>query len=151
MSLQQYNAVQEELNRRAERYTQIGEKKKHYPFTGMIRCGCCGKNYRRKTTPSRVTWVCQTYNRYGKTACPSKQIPEDTLIAVTEEVVGSLNALDSKITAIRAETDNTLVFCFADNSETVKRWQDRSRADSWTPQMKENARQRELERRSSLG
>ena len=151
VSLQQYNAVQEELNRRAERYTQIGEKKKQYPFTGMIRCGCCGKNYRRKTTPSRVTWVCQTYNRYGKTACPSKQIPEDTLIAVTEEVVGSLDAIGSRITAIRAENGNILVFTLSDGTVSVKRWQDRSRADSWTDEMKQAARQRELERRSSLG
>ena len=151
VSLQQFNAVQEELHRRAEKHTHPGEKKKHYPFTGMIRCGCCGKNYRRKTTPSRVTWVCQTYNRYGKAACPSKQIPEDTLIAVTEEVVGSLDTLDSKITEIRAENGNILMFTLSDGTVSVKRWTDRSRADSWTPQMKENARQRELERRSSLG
>ena len=151
VSLQQYNAVQEELNRRAERYTQLGEKKKHYPFTGMIRCGCCGKNYRRKTTHSCVTWVCQTYNRYGKSACPSKQIPEDTLIAVTEEVVGSLDVLDSKITAIRAENGNILEFTLSDGTVAVKRWTDHSRADSWTEEMKQAARQRELERRSSLG
>ena len=83
----------------------------------------------------------------GKTACPSKQIPEDTLIAIAEEVIGSIDAIDSKITAVRVENDNTLVFCLTDGTETVKQWQDRSRRESWTPEMKEKARQKDEERR----
>ena len=50
------------------------------------------------------------------------------------------HTLYDKITAIRAEKDNALVFCFKDGSETVKRWQDRSRAESWTEEMKDAAR-----------
>lgn len=69
-------------------------------------------------------------------------------MATTEEVVGSLDALDSKITTVRVENCNTLVFCLADGTETVKQWQDRSRRESWTPEMKEKARQKDLERRS---
>ncbi|MDD6703569.1 MAG: hypothetical protein PUE34_04395, partial [Clostridiaceae bacterium] len=38
--------------------------------------------------------------------------------------------------------DNTLVFCFTDGTQTVKRWQHRSRAESWTPEMRESARQK---------
>jgi len=34
----------------------------------------------------------------------------------------------NKITAVRAEENNTLVFLFKDSSQTVKRWKDRSRA-----------------------
>jgi len=34
-----------------------------------------------------------------------------------------------------------------DGSEIVKRWKDRSRAESWTPEMKEKARQRALQAR----
>ena len=34
-----------------------------------------------------------------------------------------------------------------DGSEIVKRWTDRSRAESWTPEMKEKARQRALQAR----
>lgn len=53
----------------------------------------------------------------------------------------------SKITAIRAEKSNMVVFCMDDGSEIVKRWKDRSRAESWTPEMKEKARQRALQAR----
>ena len=72
-------------------------------------------------------------------------------ISITEEVLGSIDALYDKITAIRAEKDNTLVFCFEDGSETVKRWQDRSRTESWTEEMKEAARQKALERSKTNG
>jgi len=40
-----------------------------------------------------------------------------------------------------------VVFCVDDGSEIVKRWTDRSRAESWTPEMKEKARQRALQAR----
>ena len=41
-----------------------------------------------------------------------------------------------------------IVFCLTDGTEVVKLWQDRSRRESWTPEMKEKARQKDLERRS---
>lgn len=88
----------------------------------------------------------------GKIACPSKQIPEEELYKITAEVLGvpvtDVNTFFSRITAIRAENDHTLVFTLADGTQTVKRWQSRSRRNSWTPDMKEAARQRELERRA---
>ena len=151
ISLRQFNAVQEEIKRRADKHTHPGVKRNTYPFTGMVVCGGCGKHYRRKVTKTGPVWICSTFNTMGKAYCPSKQIPEKTLISVTEEVLGSLDALPDRITAIRAENGNTLVFCFKDGSEAVKRWQDRSRAESWTDEMKEAARRRELERSKSNG
>ena len=151
ISLRQFNAVQEEIKRRAEKHTRPGVKQNKYPFSGMLVCAGCGKHYRRRTTKTGPTWICTTFNTMGKAYCPSKQIPEKTLISVTEEVLGSLDALPDRITAIRAEKNNTLVFCFEDGSEAVKRWQDRSRAESWTEEMKDAARQRELERSKSNG
>ncbi len=142
ISLENFNAVQNEMKRRAEKHNRPGRKKNTYPFTGKIMCGICGKHYRRKVTKSGVKWICPTYNEFGKTACPSKQIPEDTLISMTTETLGGLDALNNKITVIRAENDNTLVFCFDDGKTTVKRWADRSRALSWTDEMKEAARRK---------
>lgn len=142
-------AVQNEIRRRAEKHTHPGERKQTYPFTGLIECGCCGKHYRRKVTRARAVWICPTFNTFGKDACPSKQIPEDALIAATEEVIGSMDAIGSKITAVRAENKNKLTFFMADGEQIVKRWQDRSRRESWTPEMKETARCRELERRQN--
>ncbi len=140
--LWQFNAVAEEINRRAEKHNRPGSKKQTYPFTGIIVCGGCEKHYRRKMTATGAVWICNTYNTHGKAACPSKQIPETTLISITEETLGNTDAIFDKITAIQAEKDNTLIFCFKDGTKAVKRWQDRSRALSWTEEMKASARER---------
>ena len=139
IDLATWEAVQEEIERRAKYYAPT-KKATSYPFTGLIVCGTCGKHYRRKTTVSGVIWVCTTYNTYGKKGCASKAIPESILYDLTADIpLGDL-------TAIRAENGNTLVFCFKDGTQAVKRWKDRSRAESWTEEMKEAARQKTLAR-----
>ena len=128
------------MNRRAEYYAPSKQAPASYPFTGLIRCSVCGKKYRRKTTVSGVIWICTTYNTHGKKACASKAIPESILYELTADIpLGDL-------TAIRAENGNALVFCFKDGTQAVKRWKDRSRAESWTDEMKEAARQKTLAR-----
>ena len=149
--LRQFNAVQEEIKRRADKHTHPGVKRNTYPFTGVVICGGCGKHYRRKVTKTGPVWICTTFNTMGKAYCPSKQIPENTLISVVEEVVGSMDAFPGDITEVRVENGNQLVFLYSDGKECVKRWQDRSRAESWTQEMKEAARRRELERSKSNG
>jgi len=42
---------------------------------------------------------------------------------------------------------NLLKFVFKDGHTVDREWQDRSRSQSWTPEMKERARQKNLERR----
>ena len=61
------------------------------------------------------------------------------------------DAFLGKITEVRVENDNRLVFHHSDGMQTVKRWADRSRANSWTEEMKDAARSREKERRRSDG
>ena len=41
-----------------------------------------------------------------------------------------------EITAITAHNDNLLEFTLKDGTNAVKRWQDRSRAESWTAEMR---------------
>ena len=145
ISMEDYQAVQEEMARRSAKHNKTICGPTKYPFTALIVCGNCGKNYRRKVTRTGPVWICSTFNVYGKAACPSKQIPEGTLEKAAAEVLGldafDAKALHDKITAIRAEGDNTLVFLFKDGTQTVKRWADRSRAESWTPEMKAAARE----------
>ena len=148
--LRQFNAVQEEIQRRAKKHYTPNATKKQYPFTGKLVCAGCGKHYRRKVTATGPTWICPTYNTQGKAACPSKRIPESTLILVAEEVVGSIDAFSGEITEVRVENGNRLVFLHTSGKESVKRWQDRSRAESWTAEMREVARQ-QYERRQRNG
>ena len=137
-----FEAVQEEIARRTERYLGKKTTVATYPFTGLIVCDGCGKHYRRKTTATGIVWICSTYNTHGKKACASKAIPESVLYDLTADTsIGDL-------TAIRAEKDNTLVFCFKNGERTVKHWQDRSRRESWTEEMKEKARQQALAQHS---
>ena len=140
IDLATWEAVQEEIHRRAVYYAPSKQAPASYPFTGLIVCGTCGKHYRRKTTASGIIWVCTTYNTHGKKGCASKAIPESTLYELTADIpLGDL-------TAIRAENGNTLIFCFKNGEQTVKRWKDRSRAESWTEEMREAARQKTLAR-----
>ena len=142
IDLATFEAVQEELARRSEHYSGKKPSTVTYPFTRLIVCANCGKHYKRKTTATGIVWICSTYNTHGKKACASKAIPESVLYELTADTpIGDL-------TAIRAEKDNTLIFCFKNGSQTVKRWQDRSRSESWTEDMKEKARQQALAQHS---
>ena len=144
--MEDFEAVQAEIERRAAKHAPPGKGyRNRYPFTGLIICGCCGKHYRRKVTATGPVWICGTYNTIGKAACPSKQIPEGVLTDLTADM-----DID-EITEIRAEDRNRLVFHFKNGEEAVKRWKDRSRAESWTPEMREAARQKALERSRQNG
>ena len=146
ISMEDFTAVQAEMERRAAKHAPRGKNyNARYPFSGLIVCGNCGKHYNRKITASGPVWICSTFNHQGKAACASKQIPESTLLALTSDI-----AL-SDLTEICAENGNRLVFRFKDGTESVKRWQDRSRAESWTPEMREAARQKALERSRKNG
>ena len=135
-----YNSVQLEMHRRAQKYGKQQSSQK-YPFSGMITCAICGKRYRRKVTVTGPVWICNTYNTHGKAACPSKAIPESTLMEIAAMVSAT-----GEITAVTARNDNTLEFTLADGTVTVKQWQDRSRATSWTPEMRAAAGEKTRER-----
>ena len=52
-----------------------------------------------------------------------------------------------EITAITAHNDNLLEFTLKDGTNAVKRWQDRSRAESWTVEMRRAAGEKTRERK----
>ncbi|MBR3870276.1 MAG: recombinase family protein [Clostridia bacterium] len=140
-----YNLVQLEMARRAEHFAKP-QTKNEYPFTGLITCARCGKHYRRKVTKTGPVWICATYNTLGKKACPSKSIPEPTLMVLSAEMDDF-----SKITAITADKDNTLIFSLENGETIVKRWKDRSRSESWTPEMRAAVGKKTKERSKQNG
>ena len=146
-----FNAVQQEKARRAERFMKKPMPKRKYPFSSLLVCDVCGKNYRRKTIKTGIVWVCGTFNSLGKAACASKQIPEETLKKVTSNVLGQKELKESvlrkRIKSILVCNDNILVFRFFDETEVIRKWEDRSRSQSWTEEMKAVARQKYMERR----
>ena len=143
--LETFEAVQAEIERRIDSRKNTPPAKPTFPYTGIIQCAKCGKNYRRKTTAGRVSWICATFNTRGKKYCASKQIPEATLDALVAEVVKN----PAEIQKIIADDGNTLHFHLADGSVVTRIWADRSRSESWTAEMRETARQRAKERSQS--
>ena len=152
-----HERVQEEIQRRNEHYHPTRQEQRTYAFTGMIRCGTCGATFRRKTVgqkDKKPVWICSTYNTEGKAACASQQIPEAILEAKCAEALG-IPAFDEavfkqNIQEIQVPAHNRLVFHFMDGSIQTLDWQNPSRRDSWTPEMKEQARRKTNERNASI-
>lgn len=125
--------VQEEMQRRAKKYQGNNNHGDRYPFSGKIHCVNCGKGYRRKIshagkTYERIFWNCSTYLRFGKSACYTKQIPEDILYRVSAEAMGidefDAVAFDNLIKEIQVEEFNKLKFIFKNDTEKVYEWSD---------------------------
>ena len=145
-----FDKVQAEIARRMAGRKPAPEHRAVYPFTGKLNCAICGKNYRRESNARGPIWMCVTFNRYGKDACASKQIPEDTLLTVTANVLG-LPEFDAavfaeKVSGIQVCAGNKLIYRMTDGTEREVVWKDRSRSKSWTPEMKEKARRKTLAR-----
>lgn len=142
-------AVQEEIVRRVQAHpTGMGS---FSVLSGAIRCTICGKNYRRKKTKHNILWCCHTFNTMGKEHCSSKMIPEETLKKAAASVIGldsfDETAFENQIARIDACPGNLLRFVFRNGLVTERTWQDRSRSESWTEDMRELARKKENNRR----
>ena len=89
------------------------------------------------------SWQCGTFLALGKAYCHTKQIPEDTLMSITASVLGMAefdgDAFHRLIERIEVPAFNHLVYIFKDGRREERIWQDRSRRDSWTDEMKEQA------------
>ncbi len=144
---------QDTFNRVQDRLKQISDAAatrspmKHTVFTSRIRCEQCGANYVRAYNRKPV-WQCSTYRYQGREKCYAKQIPEELLERLTCEVLGT-DKLDEdlfkkRIAAISANNDsegNILTFTLTTGETIVKRWENPSRSKSWTPEMREKARE----------
>jgi len=139
-----FDAVQTEIARRAAIHQPNPQTPQKYPLTGLVKCGICGANYRRKhadagTKSEKVVWICNTFNTRGKNVCANQQIPEDILLAKVAEA-GGFAGLEQ----ITATGPGALSFIYKGGRRIDLVWQNPSRAKSWTPEMKEAARQRSL-------
>ncbi len=98
----------------------------------MVFCGECGAKFARKkvhtgTVSEHFVWKCRTYTHKGRKYCDNKQIPDKTLIMLSEDV-------DKEITKIIVHPNNVVCFQLADGSEVTREWKiDRK----WSEEMKE--------------
>lgn len=152
-----FDAVQAEMQKRRQMHTRSDQSAvaEHHLFCGLIHCGLCGLTYKHHRTNAKKydksVWACPHYYDFSKQVCPSQMIPEDILIEKTKGVlqVETLNRelLKERIQQIVVPEHNHLVYYLKNGEEVDIIWQHRSRRESWTPEMRQAARERTLERR----
>ncbi len=149
-----FERAQAEAERRKAKI-KLPEKRMKTIFTGMLICACCGKHFNRRvanasTKYAKPAWICATFMRKGKKYCNNRQIPEKILIAKTKEVLGlpSLEDIDLKdyISEIVCGKDYDLTYIMNSGAEVKTIWHPYSRKDSWNEEMRQQARNRTLER-----
>ena len=117
-----------------------------YPFTGLIYCGECGHLFKHKVTKYYESWCCSQYDELGKAYCASKKIRDDVLRKACAEALG-IDSFDEttfkeNIRRIDAFNGNRLVFHFINGISKEVIWNNPSRRDSWTDEMKLKAKER---------
>ena len=151
-----FEATKTEILRRQGQHPELS----HQPvdeglFTGLIVCGHCGRHFIRKRTSSKAPlpiWKCSNAVLNGREICHAKQIRESVLIDKTREALNlpedtelTRDLITHKITAIESAAVSRLRFILADGTIKELTWQNPSRKESWTEEMKATARRRALE------
>lgn len=150
-----FEKVQEEIARRktlheSKHVKAIGEDSK--PFVGLLICGICGGHYvrKRQSSSKRIFWRCNGYIEYGKSYCPSQSVPDKILAEKTLDVLGASEITDdllkNTIKRIEVISGRILRYVLKDGSVKEISWEAPSRSESWTPEMRQKARERAIER-----
>ena len=121
-------------------------------FSGLIKCGQCGSSYvrrnRGKGKYKKPVWICHRFSEMGKEICSSQAIPENILIEKTSELLGvselTREIITEQILRIEVPEPNHMVYVLKDNTSVDVLWQHHSRSESWTPEMRQKARERAL-------
>jgi hypothetical protein len=144
-----FESVQKELAQRSACFAPTSRGK--YPFTGLLVCDTCGKHYRRKITAAgtpyeKPVWICQTFNKYGKRACASKQIPESILTAEAQDVLSTMGKdvedIKSHVARVVVLGENQLLFHMVNGEHVWRTWEDASRSDGWDDAKRQQASDR---------
>ena len=152
-----FNRAQVEIALRAAK----SSKEEHcvsqtHLFSGYICCEHCGRFFKYYRTNAgkydKAIWACPTFYNMGKVLCPSQKIPENILIEKTKEVL-SVDEVDRDILSDRLQTiiapaHNQLRFILKGDTVVDIEWRHRSRKESWTPEMKQTAREKTLKRQA---
>ena len=141
-----YYEALELRRKRVEFFKLDNYKVTRYPLSGFVKCGICGKGYSHKKTRYREKWSCNTFQNEGKNVCSSKNIPDSELTRITLEVLGidelNVEAIKRKLLCIEVFPDNRLIYHLKGEIDVERKWNDLSRKDSWTDEMKEEARRK---------
>ena len=85
ISRDDFDKAQEIRKLRAER--AVNRNPVLMPFSGMVKCGCCGGGFSRRTAGKYRRWGCNTRERKGREFCDSRPIKEEELVAAVKAVM----------------------------------------------------------------
>ena len=138
-----FEAVQADIRRRAAALPEGHGHHAFYPFTSKLVCARCGKHYRRRYNNGIAAWQCNTFMTFGKDKCPARQIREAVLEEDCARAMGMAifdpAAFENQIDHITVYDNRKLIFSFRDGKTQEEYWQEPSRRDSWTPEMRAEA------------
>lgn len=116
-------------------------KNTYYEFTGFIKCGNCGANYRCQSTTRKDgtrsrSWYCTG----PRDECRNPAIKDDTMKALVTEVLGLSEydeaAMDTQI-EYASILDHTVTFHFRDGREVSREFLDKRHGTKWTEERRE--------------
>ncbi|MCI2056709.1 MAG: recombinase family protein, partial [Oscillibacter sp.] len=116
-------------------------KSTYYEFTGFIKCGCCGANYRcqsnvRKDGTRTRSWYCTG----PKDKCQNTAIRDETMKALVTEAL-DLPAFDEEVMDAQIEyasiLEGTVTFHFRDGHKIFNTYQDKRRGVKWSAERRE--------------
>lgn len=147
----EFDTVQADIKRRAAALPAGHGRHIAYPFSKKLLCAHCGKNYRRRCNSGIIAWSCATFMTYGRDKCSARQVRESILEECAARALGipafDPAAFEDQVDHITVCDERKLIFTFRDGTTEEITWQEPSRADSWTPEMR--ARAAEKKRRGS--
>ncbi len=85
VSKEDFDKVQEIRKRRAAQ--SCNRNSVRMSFSGMVKCGCCGGGFSRRTAGKYRRWGCNTRERKGRKSCDSRPIKEEELVAAVRTVM----------------------------------------------------------------
>ena len=142
-----FDSVQADILRRAAALPAGHGRHIKYPFSKKLVCAHCGKNYRRRYNTGIAAWQCNTFMTYGRDKCPARQVRESILEECAARVLGlpefDAAAFEDRVDHIQVCDERKLIFCLRDGTTEEIIWQEPSRRDSWTPDMRAEAANRQ--------
>ena len=139
--METFQTVQDEIKRRRDLGVFASRSLHITCFTSKIKCGKCGKSYRRctgrvkKSTGERHRfWGCRTKRESKNAICKSENISEETLKKVCAEVLHlptfNETVFLEKVSQIIVIGDDSLEFHFTDGSQRLVPWKSSARLTS---------------------
>ena len=142
-----YQIVKERLQEATDYFTSPSPQSES-PFSKKMVCGYCGGYVKRAKNNARTVWNCHRYLEDGIAGCKdAKQIRNDVLEQCCCEVFGwtTFEADFIRKNVVKIKVFNRkLLFEMVDGQIIEKQWQYKSRSASWTPEMRERARQKAI-------